>query len=127
VRIKQRTPVTVAHLRRPARRVNNVGEQHRGQHPIIGHVSLLASEELRDLLKRRTPRLNDVEEVAPRKLNVLRARDVISEVLAMSGWDERVVRVLDDEGRHADGRKQRAYLQFGHHRHHESNGPWARR
>ena len=66
VRIKQRTPVTVADLRRPTRRVHNVGEQHRREHPIIGHVGLLAGEELGDLLKRLTPRFDEVENVAPR-------------------------------------------------------------
>ena len=38
VRIKQRMPVTVAHLRGAACRVHDVGEEHRGEHPIIGHV-----------------------------------------------------------------------------------------
>ena len=53
VRIQQGMPVTVTHLRGPARRVHDVGEQHRGKNPIIGHVSLLPGEELGDLLKRR--------------------------------------------------------------------------
>ena len=55
VRVKQRMPVPVANLRRPARRVHDVGEQHGGEHPVIGHVGLLAGEELGDLLKGRTP------------------------------------------------------------------------
>ena len=37
----------------------------------------------------------------------------------------RVVGVLDDEGGHADCRKQRPHVHFGHQRHHESNGSWA--
>jgi len=44
VRIKQSVPVAVADLRRPARRVHDVGEQHRGQHPIIDQVSPLVGE-----------------------------------------------------------------------------------
>ena len=55
VRIQQRMPVTVAHLRRAARRVHDVGEQHRGENPIIGHLGLLAGEELGDLLERLAP------------------------------------------------------------------------
>ena len=99
VRIKQRMPVTVAHLRGPARRVHDVGEQHRGEHPIIGHVGLLAGEELGDLLEGLAPRFDEVENVAPRQLNVFRARYVIGDVLAPLGRDERVVGVMDDEGR----------------------------
>ena len=59
-------PVTVTHLRGPARRVDDVGEQHGGQNPIVGHVSLLAGEELGDLLERFAPRFDEVERVAPR-------------------------------------------------------------
>ena len=55
VRIKQRMPVPVAHLCRPTRRVHDVGEQRRRQHPIIGNFRLVAGEELGNLLKRRTP------------------------------------------------------------------------
>ena len=95
-------PVTVAPLRGPARRVHDVGEQHRRQHPIIGHFGLPAGEELVDLLKGRAPRFNEVEEVAPGKLDVLRARDVIGDMLAPLGQDQRVVGVLEDEGWHAD-------------------------
>ena len=66
VRIEQRMPVTVADLRRPTRRVHDVGEQHRGEHPIIGHFGLVAGEELGDLLEGRTPsRFNEVIHVAP--------------------------------------------------------------
>src|SRR5947199_9385635 len=75
-------PVAVADLCGLARRVHNVGEQQRGQNPTIGHVGLLAGEERGDLLKRRSPRRDEVIQVAPRKLNVLRARYVISDVLA---------------------------------------------
>jgi len=35
VRIKQGTPVTITHLRGPTRRVHDVGEQHRGQNPVV--------------------------------------------------------------------------------------------
>ena len=75
-------PVTVADLRGPARRVHDVGEQHRGENPIIGHVGLLAGEELGDLLEGRAPRFDEVVHVAPRQLNVFRARYVIGDVLA---------------------------------------------
>ena len=39
VRIEQRVPVTVSHLCGPPCRVHDVGEQHGGENPIIGHVS----------------------------------------------------------------------------------------
>jgi integrase len=39
VRIEQRTPVTIAHLGGPPRRVHDVGEQHRRENAIVGHVS----------------------------------------------------------------------------------------
>jgi hypothetical protein len=48
VRIEQRMPVPVADLRGPARRVHDVGEEHRGEHPILGPLSLVAGEELAD-------------------------------------------------------------------------------
>jgi hypothetical protein len=93
-------PVPVAHLGGPARRVNNVGEQHRGQHPITGHLGLLAGEERGDFLEGRTPsRFDEVENVAPRKLNVFRTRYAISDVLAPLGRDQRVVGVMEDECR----------------------------
>jgi hypothetical protein len=67
VRIEQRKPVAVADFRGPARRVHDVGEQHRGEHPIIGNVGLVAGEERGDLLEGRAPsRFNDVVHVAPR-------------------------------------------------------------
>src|SRR6185369_16982186 len=64
VRIEQRMPVTVADLRCPARRVHDVGEQHRGENPIVGYVGLVAGEELGDLLERRSPRFDEVIHVA---------------------------------------------------------------
>ena len=112
MRIEQRMPVTVADLRGAARRVHDVGEQHRGEHPIIGHVGLLAGEELGDLLEGRAPRFDEVVQVAARQLNVFRARYVIGDVLALRRRDERVVGVLEDEGRHADCRKDRPHVQF---------------
>jgi hypothetical protein len=63
-------PVAVTHRRSARRRVDDVGEQHGGDHPIIGTVGLLAGEELGDPLKRLTPRFDEVENVAPRKLDV---------------------------------------------------------
>jgi hypothetical protein len=126
VRIEQRMPVTVADLRSPPRRVHDVGEQHRGENPIVGHLSLVPGEELGDFLERRPPRLNEVVHVAPRQLNVLRAREVISDVLAPLGQDEGVVGVLADQGRHANCRKNRPHVQLGQERHHESYDPGRR-
>ena len=82
MRIKQGMPVPVADLRHTARRVHDVGEQNRGEHPIVRYLGLVTGEELGDLLKRRTPRLNNVPHVAARQLDVLRARYVIGDVLA---------------------------------------------
>ena len=89
VRIEQRMPVTVADLRRPARRVDDVGEKHGGEDPVVGHVGLVAGEEFGDLLKGLTPRFDEVVDVAPRQLNVLRARYVVGDVLAQLGRDDR--------------------------------------
>jgi hypothetical protein len=72
--VEQRMPVTVAHFRGPARRVHDVGEEHGGENPIVGHVGLVAGEELGDLLKGWAPWFHDVVPVAPRDLDVLRAR-----------------------------------------------------
>src|SRR6187200_2858519 len=49
VLVEECVPVTVADLGGSARRVNDVGEQDRGEHPIIRHFRLLAGEELGDL------------------------------------------------------------------------------
>src|ERR1700722_13687675 len=46
VRVEQGTPGTVADLGGPPCRVHDVGEQHCGQHPIIGHISSVPGEEL---------------------------------------------------------------------------------
>ena len=113
-------PVTVTHLRRPARRLHNVGEQHRGQNPVIGHLCLMAGKELGDLLERLAPRFDVVEPVAPRQLNIFRARYVLGDVLALRGRDDCVLGVVEDQGRHADCRKDRAYVHFRHERYHES-------
>ncbi len=51
VRVEQRVPVAVADLGGAARRVHDVGEQHRGENPVVGHLGLLAGEELGDLLE----------------------------------------------------------------------------
>jgi precorrin-3B synthase len=122
VRVEQRVPVTIAHLGGPARRVHDVGEQHRSEHPIVGHLSLVAGEELGDLLKGRAPWFNEVVEVAPREFDVFRALYVISDVLAHCGRAEWVVGVLDDKGGNADCRKELAHVQFGHHRKHKGDG-----
>jgi len=82
--------------------------KHGGENPIIGHFSLVASEELVNLQKGFAPRFNKVENVAPRQLNVFRARYVIGDILAHYACDEWVVGVLDDKGGHADGGKDRA-------------------
>ena len=89
VGIEQRVPVTVTDLRGATRRIHDVGEQHGGENPVIGHVSLLAGEELGDLLERIAPRLHEVVIVAPRQLDVLRTRYVISDVLAPLGRENR--------------------------------------
>ena len=124
--VEQRMPVTVAHLRGPPRRVHDVGEQHRGENPIIGHVCLLAGEELSDLLEGLRLRFHEVVHVAARQLNVFRARYVISDVLAPSGgingssacWRTRVgTRIVGSTAR----------TSISAQRHHESDGPWARR
>jgi hypothetical protein len=44
-------PVTIAHFGGAVGRVDDVGEQHGGENPIVRHVGLLAGEELGDLLK----------------------------------------------------------------------------
>src|SRR3981081_2791330 len=105
MRIKQSVPIAVTDLHRPARRVDNVGEQHRGKIPIIGDVGLVAGEELGDLVKRRAPRFDEVVNVASGQLNVFRSRYVIGDVLAPGGWDERIVGMVDDQRWPADSRK----------------------
>ena len=128
MRVKQRMPVAVADLRGPARRVHDVGEQHRGENPIIGDLCLVAGEELGDLPERRTPsRFNDVVPVAARHLNIFRAGYVLGDVLALRGRVGHAVGVLEDEGRHTDCRKDRPHVHFRHERHHESSGRGARR
>jgi hypothetical protein len=120
VRIEQGMPVTVADLGGSARRVDDVGEEHGGENSIVGDFCLVAGEELGDLLERRPPWFNEVVHIASRELDVLRARYVIGDdVLPTSGHDQRVVGVLDDEGGHADCRKQCPHVQFEHERHHE--------
>jgi hypothetical protein len=121
VRIKQRVPVTVAHLRRAPCRVHDVGEQHRGQNPVVDHFCLLAGEELGDLPKGRTPsRFNDVVPVAARQLNIFRVGYVLGDVLALRGRDDHAVGVVEDEGWHADCRKDRPHVHFYRERLHES-------
>ena len=114
-------PVAVADLRGAARRVHDVGEEHRGENPIVGHFGLVAGEELGDLLEGRAPsRFNDVVPVAARQLNIFRARYVLGDVLALRGRDDHVVGVLDDESRHTDCRKDRPHVHFHRERPHES-------
>ncbi len=126
MRIEQCMPVTVTNLGGTTRRVHDVGEKHRGKNPIIGQVSPLVGEELGDFLEGRAPvRFNEVENVAPWKLNVLRARYAISDVLAPLGRDKGVVGVMEDECRDTDCGKQRPHIRFGQQRHHESSGTWA--
>ena len=125
--IEQRMPVTVAHLRRPPRRVHDVGEQHRGENPIIGHLCLMTGEELGDLLERGSPRFDEVVQVAARQLNVFRTRYGISDVLALLGRDQLVVGVLEHERWHTYGRQYRPYVDFGQQRHQKSHSRGARR
>ena len=51
VRIKQGMPLAVTDLRGLARRVHDVGEEHRGEDTVVGHVCVVAGEELGDLLR----------------------------------------------------------------------------
>lgn len=46
--VEQCVPVAVAHLGSALCGVHDVGEQHRGENPIIGHLGLLSGEELGD-------------------------------------------------------------------------------
>ena len=78
-------------------------------------------------MKRGTPRFNEVEHVAPRQSNVLRPRYAVGDVLAPLGRDHWVVGVVEDEGWHADYRKERPHVHFGYERDHVSNGSWGRR
>lgn len=125
VRIKERMPVPVAHLRRPPGRVHDVGEKHCGQHPIIGHVGLLAGEELSDHLKGRAPGFHEVVQVAPWHLDVFRIRYMISHLFSLRRCHERILAVLDDKGRHTDCRKDWQRVHFGDERHHQRDGPRA--
>ena len=118
-------PVAVADLRRPARRVDDVGEKHRREDPVVGHLGLVPGEELGDLLKRLTPRFDEVVDVAPRQLDVLRARYVVGDVPAQLGRYDWIVGVVDNESWHADCRKQRSHVQLGQVRQHEGDGPRA--
>jgi hypothetical protein len=68
-----------------------------------------------------------VIQVAPRQLNVFRALYVIGDVLAHRGRDQRVICVLNHEGRHADRREHRPHVHLSHQRRYESVGSWARR
>jgi hypothetical protein len=109
----------------PARRVHYVGEQHRRENPIIGHLGLIAGQELDNLAEGGAPWFNEVEQVATRKLNVFRVRNVVGDVLAHCRRDEWVVGVLDDEGGHVDCRQDRSHVRFGHQRKHKGDGPRA--
>src|ERR1700759_3259115 len=97
-------PVTIAHLGGAARGITEVGEQHRGKNPIVGDTGLFAGDELGDLLELLPPRLDEVVHVAPWQLNVLRARNVVCDWLAMRGQDDRGVSELEDKCWRADGR-----------------------
>src|ERR1700737_3771098 len=120
-------PGPIAHLCGPARRLDDVGEHHSGENAVIGYLRLLAGDKLRDLLEGRTPsRFDEVVHVAARQLDVLRARYVLGDVLALRGRDELVVGGLEDEGWHADCRQDRPHVLLGKNRVHEGDGPWAR-
>src|SRR6476660_6031724 len=98
-------PVSITHVCGLAGRVDDVGEQDGGKHSVVGHVCLLAGEELGDLLEGIPPWLNEVVHVAPLQLNVFRARYAVCDVPPRRGQDEFVVGVLDDQGRHTDSWK----------------------
>ena len=71
--------------------------------PVVGYLGLLAGQELGDRLERRSPvGFDEVDSVAPRELNVLRARYAIGDVLAPCGQEHHVVGVLDDESLYAE-------------------------
>ncbi len=65
MRVEQRMPVAVTDLRGAACRVDDVGEEHRGEHPIIRHSRLVAGEELGDHLERIAPRFHEVVQLRP--------------------------------------------------------------
>ncbi|OBF85362.1 hypothetical protein A5791_02310 [Mycobacterium sp. 852002-51163_SCH5372311] len=127
MRIEQRMPLPVTQLRGASRRIHNVGEQHRSQHPIVGHVGLMTCEKLGDLLKGRTPRLHEVIHVAPWQLNVFGAGYLIGDVLAHRARDEHIIDVLEHEGRRADCREDRPHVQLAHYGQHAGESPWTRR
>jgi hypothetical protein len=66
-------PVTVTHLGGAARRIDDIGKEHRGKNPVVSHFWLFAGEERVDLLKGLPPRCSEVEQVAPWHLNEFRA------------------------------------------------------
>ena len=69
VRVKQAHASHGRPSPQPARRVHDVGEEHGGENPIIGHFCLLPGEELGDLLGGRAPpRFNDFVECAPTRV-----------------------------------------------------------
>ncbi len=68
VRIQKCIPVTITDFGGAPCRVHDVGEQHRGEHPIVGDFGLLSGEELGHLLKGLTPRFDEVNCVAARQL-----------------------------------------------------------
>ena len=120
---QQLSPLPVAELARPLRRVDDVGEQHGGQDPV--EHGLLVLDGVQELVQERQHVRGVV--VRARGLREPGPRDAVGQVPALGRADHAAESGLDDQGRALDSREQVAHVQVAPHQLHGQGGPRAQR
>src|SRR5205085_11676820 len=104
VRLQQRGPGTVAELRCPLGRSNQIREQYRGQHTCAARLGTHAGEERLDLVKKHLHIAGVPNMIGARQLHQLRMWDSLGQHLAVTAAYVRVPGRVQDERWSADAR-----------------------
>jgi hypothetical protein len=88
VYLQHLSPAPVPKPPRLLRGADNVGEQHRGQHPRRLGEAADTGQELLDMAQGELRRLPDQRVLDSRKLDQLRSRDVLGEVASVLDGDQ---------------------------------------
>jgi hypothetical protein len=111
VRVQELAPLPVTAIGGATSRIDDVSEQHSGQHPCRWRRRARASHELLELVEPCVLIANLREVVHARHLDQPSTRNAGSQLPAGSDRDDRVVGPVHDERRHGDDGEHSAHVE----------------
>ena len=110
VLIEESLPTPVAQLRQLPGRVDDVGEEDCGEHPVVRARRARAGEELLDLVGDRVGVLRVIEVVGALELHHPRSRNALGHVARVHDRDHPLVGSVQDQRRRVHERQRRPHV-----------------